>query len=187
MGTLALRGATMHLLDEVERSVDDAVSLVRCIATKDGRFVPGGGACEIETAHKLQQFGATLGGLEQYGVMKFAESFEIVPKILARNAGINETKVIAALYAQHAEGNKNACVNLDAIAPIDAEANGVLDHFETRTWAIRLAVDAVLTVLRVDNIIVAKQAGGCRQALQGRRLMPLLMCPAFFSRLKSAA
>jgi len=169
IATLLLRGATPHLLDEVERAVDDAVNLVRMVATKDGRFVPGGGATEIEAAHKLQEFGATVSGLEQYGVLKFAETFEIVPKILARNAGLNETKVVTALYAAHAEGSKNACVNLDAfgtnsiMAPIDAEANGILDHCETKTWAIRLAVDAALTVLSVDNIIVAKQAGGPKE------------------------
>jgi T-complex protein 1 subunit theta len=160
IATLLIRGATSHLLDEVERAIDDSVNLVRMVATKDGRFVPGGGATEIETAHRLQQFGATVSGLEQYGVLKFAETFEIVPKVLSRNAGLNETKVVTSLYAAHAEGNKNACVNLESMTPIDAEANGILDHAETKTWAIRLAVDAALTVLSVDNIIVAKQAGG---------------------------
>merc|ERR1711964_186800 len=160
IATIVVRGATKHLMDEVDRAVDDAANLVRCIVKKDMRFVPGGGATEIELAHQLQQYGATVSGLEQYGVLRFAEAFEIVPKVLARNAGLNETKVVAALYAAHSTGQKNACVNLDGTQPIDALQEGILDHLMTKSWAIRLGVDAALTVLRVDHIIVAKQAGG---------------------------
>jgi len=160
IATIVVRGATQHLLDEIERAVDDAANLVRCVSRKDPRFVPGGGATEIELAHQLQQYGATVAGLEQYGVLRFAEAFEIVPKVLARNAGLNETKVIAALYAAHSTGQKNACVNLESTQPLDALQEGILDHLMTKSWAIRLGVDAALTVLRVDHIIVAKQAGG---------------------------
>jgi len=162
IATVLLRGATPHLLDECERAVDDGVNLARCIATRDRRFVAGGGATEIELAHKLQEYAAGVAGLEQYAVLKFAEAFEITPKILARNAGLNETKVITALYAAHANGDKKAGVNLrdESVKPIDSMSVGVLDHYDTRRWAIQLAVDAALTVLRVDHIIVAKQAGG---------------------------
>lgn len=165
ISTIVLRGATPHLLDELERAVDDAINLARCVVTRDRRFVPGGGAAEIELAHRLQQWGATVSGLEQYAALKFAECFEVVPKILAKNAGLNETKVVTALYAAHASGQKTACVNLaeEAVKPIDAAEAGILDHYDTKRWAIRLAVEAAMTVLRVDHIIVAKQAGGPKQ------------------------
>merc|ERR1719460_3601048 len=165
ISTIVLRGATPHLLDELERAVDDAINLARCVVTRDRRFVPGGGAAEIELAHRLQQWGATVSGLEQYAALKFAECFEVVPKILAKNAGLNETKVITALYAAHASGQKTACVNLaeEAVKPIDASEAGIIDHYDTKRWAIRLAVQAAMTVLRVEHIIVAKQAGGPKQ------------------------
>lgn len=165
VSTIVLRGATPHLLDELERAVDDAINLVRCVVTRDRRFVPGGGAAEIQVAHRLQQWGATVPGLEQYACLKFAECFEVVPKILAKNAGLNETKVVTALYAAHSSGQKTACVNLkeEVVKPLDAEENGILDHYDTKRWAIRLAVEAAMTVLRVDHIIVAKQAGGPKQ------------------------
>merc|ERR1712230_248503 len=103
-----------------ERAIDDAVNLVRCVSTRDQRFLPGGGAAEIEVAYKLAEWGRTVSGLEQYAAVKFAECFEVVPRILAKNAG-------------------------------------VLDHYDTKRWAIQLAVEAAMTVLRVDHIIVAKQ------------------------------
>jgi T-complex protein 1 subunit theta len=162
VSTIVLRGATPHLLDELERAVDDAVNLVRCVVTRDRRFLPGGGACEIEVAHRVAEWGRTVPGLEQYAAVKFGECFEVVPRILAKNAGLNHTKVVAALYAAHANGQKTACVNLadEVVTPLDAQAAGVLDHYDTKRWAIQLAHEAAMTVLRVDHIIVAKQAGG---------------------------
>merc|ERR1711937_1085503 len=76
IATIVLRGATPHLLDELERAIDDAVNLVRCVTTRDQRFLPGGGAAEIEVAYRL------------------AECFEVVPRILAKNAGLSHTKVV---------------------------------------------------------------------------------------------
>jgi T-complex protein 1 subunit theta len=171
IATIVLRGATPHLLDELERAIDDAVNLVRCVTTRDQRFCPGGGAAEIEIAYKLAEWGRTVPGLEQYAAVKFAECFEVVPRILAKNAGLSHTKVLAALYSAHAQGQKTAGVNLadEVVTPHDAAAAGVLDHLSTKKWAIQLAVEAAMTVLRVDHIIVAKQAGGPKGGPGGAR------------------
>merc|ERR1711998_336647 len=152
----------------LERAIDDAVNMVRCVATRDQRFLPGGGAAEIEVAYKLAEWGKTVSGLEQYAAVKFAECFEVVPRILAKNAGLSHTKVIAALYAAHAQGQRTSGVNLadEVITPHDAAAAGVLDHYDTKRWAIQLAVEAAMTVLRVDHIIVAKQARGGVQVVR---------------------
>ena len=85
---------------------------VRCVTTRDQRFLPGGGAAEIEVAGRLAEWGRTVAGLEQYAAVKFAECFEVVPRILAKNAGLSHTKVLAALYAAHAQGQRTAGVNL---------------------------------------------------------------------------
>jgi chaperonin GroEL (HSP60 family) len=81
--------------------VVDAVHLVRCLCTKDGRFVAGGGASEIQLAREVTKLGESLPGLEQYAVMKFAEALEVVPTILAANAGLNTTQALAALHTAH--------------------------------------------------------------------------------------
>eukprot|EP00913_Durusdinium_trenchii_P031906 g29882.t1 len=145
ISTVVLRSASPNVLDELERAIDNAVNVVRCTA-RDPRFVAGAGATEIELAHQLQQFGAT--------------ALEVVPKILAENAGHSHVDAITALYAAHQKGETAAGIDVDAGPVCNALEKGILDHMETKRWAIRFTLDAVLTVLKVDQIIMAKQAGG---------------------------
>lgn len=169
VSTIVLRGATSHVLAEIERTIDDAAMCIKC-AGRDPRFVSGAGACEIELAHQLQQFGATVPGLDQYAVLKFAEALEIVPKILAENTGHNRLDALTALYAGHQKGDKNVGVDVEKGAlTCDAKQCGIMDHLDTKAWAFRFAVDAVLTVLRVDQIIMSKQAGGPKGGPGGNR------------------
>mmetsp|Transcript_152421 Transcript_152421/g.265679 ORF Transcript_152421/g.265679 Transcript_152421/m.265679 type:complete len:540 (+) Transcript_152421:98-1717(+) len=160
ISTIVLRSASLNMLDELERAIANAVNVVRC-AARDPQFAPGGGATEIELAHQLQQFGATVPGLDQYAVLKFAEALEVVPRVIAENAGHNHVDVITALYAAHQKGEKNAGVDVESGALVcDALEKGILDHQDTKRWALRFTVDAVLTILQVDQIIMSKQAGG---------------------------
>lgn len=169
IATIVLRSSSPNVLDELERSIDNAVNVVRCVA-KDSAFVPGAGATEIELAHKLQEFGATVPGLDQYAVLKFAEALEVVPKILAENAGHNHVDAITALYAAHQKGQKTCGVEVESGSlTCDALEKGLLDHAESKRWAIRFCMDAVLTVLRVDQIIMSKQAGGPKGPEGGAR------------------
>mmetsp|Transcript_84551 Transcript_84551/g.244264 ORF Transcript_84551/g.244264 Transcript_84551/m.244264 type:complete len:540 (+) Transcript_84551:83-1702(+) len=169
IATIVLRSASPNVLDELERAIDNAVSVIRCV-TRDPHFLPGAGATEIEIAHQLQNFGATVPGLDQYAVLKFAEALEVVPKILAENSGHSHVDAITALYAEHQKGKKNMGIDVDSGSLIlDALENGILDHAQSKTWAIRFTLDAVLTVLQVDQIIMAKQAGGPKAPEGGGR------------------
>jgi len=160
ISTIVLRGATPNVLDELERTVDNAVHVVR-VCTKDAAFLPGAGATEVELAHRLQQFGATVPGLDQYAVLKFAEALEVVPKVLAENSGHSYIDALTALYAAHESGGKTKGIDVEAAAVlVDALDAQILDHAETKKWAIRFCAEAVLTILQVDQIIMAKQAGG---------------------------
>jgi T-complex protein 1 subunit theta len=162
ISTVVLRGATANTLDEWGRAMDDATNVVRA-ASKDPRFCPGGAATEIELSRELAKFGATVPGLDQYAVCKFAEALEIVPKMLADNVGKkSRVEILTGLYESHEKGNKAAAIDVDLEtekAFVDANDSGILDHLETKKWAVRHALEAVLTVLRVDHIIMAKQAG----------------------------
>eukprot|EP00931_Biecheleriopsis_adriatica_P057262 TRINITY_DN3396_c0_g1_i1.p1 TRINITY_DN3396_c0_g1~~TRINITY_DN3396_c0_g1_i1.p1 ORF type:complete len:541 (+),score=156.56 TRINITY_DN3396_c0_g1_i1:52-1674(+) len=169
IATVVLRSASQNVLDELERAIDNAVNVVRCTA-RDAKFVPGAGATEIELAHQLQQFGATVPGLDQYAVLKFAEALEVVPKILAENSGHSHVDAITALYAAHQKGEKAAGIDVDSGDLVcNAAERGIMDHAETKKWAIRFTLDAVLTVLKVDQIIMAKQAGGPKGGGEGGR------------------
>jgi len=162
IATIVLRSASPNVLDEMERAIDNAVNVVRC-SCKSPDFVAGAGATEIELAHQLEKFGATVPGLDQYAVKKFAEALEVVPRILAENCGHNHVDAITAMYAAHAKGETGAGIDVDSVSGsklCNAGEAGILDHLESKKWALRFVVDAVLTILSVDQIIMAKQAGG---------------------------
>merc|ERR1712061_468478 len=134
---------------------DNAANVMRCVV-RDPGFVPGAGATEIELAHQLQQFGATVPGLDQYAVLKFAEALEVVPKILAENSGHSHVDAITELCAAHQGGKKAMGIDVDAGSLlVDAAEDGILDHAESKKWALRFAVEAVMTVLQVDQIIMS--------------------------------
>jgi T-complex protein 1 subunit theta len=178
--TVVLRGATANYLDDLERSIDDGVNNVR-ILLRDGRQVPGAGASEIELAARVAEFGAVTPGLAQHAIRRWAESLEVVPRTLAENAGLPAEDVVSALYAAHKEGHVDAGVDIDAENPpavrrttipdaaraASGSAVTILDAYAAKDWAIKLATEAAIAVLRVDSIIVAKQAGLAPPKQQG--------------------
>ena len=165
VATVVLRGSTENVMDDIERAVDDGVNAFKAL-TKDSRTLPAGGATEIELAHRLAAYGRKQTGLDQYAIEKFSKSLEVVPRTLAENAGLNATDVVYNLYAAHAAGETKAAVDVSAESQwVDLAAKeSVADVFLVKWWALKLAVEAVCTVLRVDQIIMAKQAGGPKHA-----------------------
>jgi T-complex protein 1 subunit theta len=161
LSTIIIRGATQNIMDDIQRAIDDGVNVFKQI-TRDPRFLPGAGAAEIALATQLSEFGAAQPGLDQYAIQAFAEALECVPQTLAENAGVKAKDVVAQLYAAHAKGEKTAGYDnlADAAGIKDAAAAGIMDNFSTKFWGLRFATNAANTVLRVDQIIMAKKAGG---------------------------
>merc|ERR1712032_164958 len=159
VGTIVLRSSTTNQLDDLERAVADGVHTVRTYC-KDGRLLPGGGACDIEMASRIASVGEQTKGLEQYAINKFAEALEVIPRMLAENAGFDPTVVISNLYAAHKRGESNAGVDVKSENPKDMKEANLFDTFAAKHSAIRLATDVAITILRVDQIIISKQAGG---------------------------
>ena len=129
---------------------------------KDSRLVPGGGATEMELARHITNYGETCPGMEQYAIKKFADALTYIPRILAENSGIKGRQMISVLAAAHEQGQSSAAVDIDQdkAAVIDAEKQEILDLLLAKHWAIKFAVNAACTILRVDQIIMAKRAGG---------------------------
>merc|ERR1712185_126153 len=149
--------------DDVERAIDDGVNVVKSM-TKDSRFVPGAGATELLLAASLTAFGEAQPGLEQYAINKYGLALEVVPRTLAENAGLDATNMIAEMYAAHKAGKTG--VGIDVVEGGTADC-GILDLLLTKKEAIKLATDAAVTVLRVDQIIMSKPAGGPKAPEQG--------------------
>ena len=166
--TLVLRGATQNHLDDVERAVDDGVNVIKAI-TRDTRLVPGAGATEMQLVELISAQGEKMPGLAQYSVRKYGEAFEVIPRTLAESAGFDATEVLSRLYTAHSStGQKKRkdgssmgvdVENEDHTGTMDAVKAGVLDLLNTKASAIKLATDTVRTILSVDQIIVARQAG----------------------------
>lgn len=185
--TIVLRGATQNHLDDVERAIDDGVNVVKAI-TKDPRLVPGAGATEIQLIERITAFADKTPGLPQHAIRKYAEAFEVIPRTLAESAGLDATEVLSRLYTAHHRAKESSGssssesgeedggsaseeeeiywttgVDLEGESPsgtLDAADEGILDLMASKNSAIRLASEAARTVLSVDQIIVARQAGG---------------------------
>jgi len=168
ISTIVVRASTQNMLDDIERAVDDGVNVFKGML-KDNRFVPGAGATEIELAKRVSAFGDSTPGLDQYAIKKFAESLEVIPRILAENSGHNPTEFISSLYAAHAAGKVNDGVDVETGATIDAAAAGIVDLLSSKLHALKLATDAAVTILRVDQIIMARPAGGPKPPRMGAR------------------
>lgn len=162
VSTVVLRASTDSILDDLERAVDDGVNTYKAMC-KDSRIVPGAAATEIELARRVKEFSFKETGLDQYAIAKFAESFEMIPRTLAENAGLNAMEIISSLYAEHANGNAKVGIDLVEGVCKDASVINVWDLYITKFFALKYAADAACTVLRVDQIIMAKPAGGPRR------------------------
>ena len=112
ISTIVIRGSTDNYMDDIERAVDDGVNTFKAV-TRDGRLVPGAGATEIELAARVAEYGATIPGLEQYAIAKFATALEVFPKTLAENSGVNSSELLSKLYAFHKEGRVNDGFNIE--------------------------------------------------------------------------
>lgn len=170
VSTVIVRGSTENYMDDIERAIDDGVNTFKGI-TRDGKFVAGAGATEIELAAQLATYADTIPGLAQYAAHKFATALEVFPKTLAENSGTRASELLSKLYAAHKEGKKSYGFNIDGegTALVDTVEAGILDLYLTKQWALKYAVGVTCTVLKVDQIIMAKRAGGPKVPPGGMR------------------
>lgn len=161
VSTIVVRGSTENIMDDIERAIDDGVNTFKAY-TRDPRYVPGAGAVELEISSRLATYAESCAGLEQYAIKKYAEAFEIFPKTLAQNAGVKSTEVLSKLYTAHHEGKQNYGYDNEGegAAIKDCIEAGIWDSYLVKTWGIKFATSATVTVLQVDQIIMAKEAGG---------------------------
>jgi len=157
--SLVLRGATDNLLDDIERAVDDGVNTFKAMSRIDGevKFLPGAGACDLELARLIKSWGETVSGQDQYAIQKFSEALEIVPKILAENSGANPTDILSKLYSQHSEGKVTMGVDVNGKV-VDSREIGIYDLLVGKKRALELATNAAVTILRISQLIMARQS-----------------------------
>jgi len=156
--TLLVRGSTDHVVDEVDRSIEDAVGAVSS-AVEIGKVVPGAGAPEAEVAKRLRKFAEQFSGREQLAIKAFADALEIVPRSLAENAGLDPINIMVALRAAHDQGKVSYGVGVFDGVVVDAFDNGVIEPLKVKTQAIKSASEAAEMILRIDDVITASKLG----------------------------
>ncbi|MCQ2070100.1 MAG: TCP-1/cpn60 chaperonin family protein [archaeon] len=156
--TLFVRGGTEHVIEEVERAINDAIRTVG-ITLEDGKVVAGAGAPEIEMGIQLQKYASSVGGREQLAIEKFAKAMEIIPWTLAENAGLDPIDVIIKL--KHAHENESGIymgINLDNGEAEDMKAKDVIEPLRIKTQAVNSATEVANMILRIDDVIAARKS-----------------------------
>jgi len=154
--SIVIRGETEHVVDNVERAIDDALRVVKCVV-EDGKVVAGGGASEIEVALELRSYASSIGGREQMAIKAFADALDEIPRTITRNAGLDAIDFIVNLRAKHAE-NKNAGLNIQTGTAEDMFEKGVVDPLRVKIDSIKAGSEAAQMVLRIDDILRAQSS-----------------------------
>uniref|UniRef100_A0A7S0EXG9 T-complex protein 1 subunit alpha n=1 Tax=Phaeocystis antarctica TaxID=33657 RepID=A0A7S0EXG9_9EUKA len=156
-----LRGANMHMLDEVERSLHDALCAVKR-TMESASVVPGGGSVEAALSIYLENFATTIGSREQLAIAEFAEAMLVIPKQLAVNAAQDATDIVAKLRSNHnaaqSAGNTDPDLKRSGLDCISGKiqnnlAAGIIEPALSKVKMIQFATEAAITVLRIDDMI----------------------------------
>ncbi|MBP7086715.1 MAG: TCP-1/cpn60 chaperonin family protein [Methanomassiliicoccales archaeon] len=157
--SILIRGGTDHVVAEIERSLDDAMSVV-AVAIEDGRMLTGGGSTAVEVALRLREYSSSVGGREQIAIDAYASALEVVPTALAENAGLDPIDILIEMRKSHKAGKKHAGVNVFTGQVEDMLANDVIEPFRVGKQAISSATDAAVMILRIDDVIASKGTPG---------------------------
>ncbi|HEX3001620.1 MAG TPA: thermosome subunit alpha [Methanoregula sp.] len=157
--SIIVRGGTVHVVDELERAIHDALMAVSVVVAGK-KIVAGGGAPEIELSLRLREHAATVGGRAQLAIEAFAASAEIIPRTLAENAGVDAINILVELRSAHQAGKKTVGLDADAKKPADMLKAGVVEPLRVKTQAISSATEAAVMILRIDDIIASQKSAG---------------------------
>jgi len=154
--TILIRGGTEHVVDEVERALEDAVKVTKDIV-EDGKIVPAGGAPEIELSIRLDEYAKEVGGKEQLAIEAFAEALKVIPKTLAENAGLDPVDVMVKVIAAHKEKGPSVGIDVFEGEPADMMERGVIAPARVVKQAVKSASEAAIMILRIDDVIAASK------------------------------
>jgi thermosome len=155
--SIIIRGGTEHVVDELDRAIEDALRVVG-VVYEDMKLVPGGGAPEIELSLRLREYAASVGGRAQLAIEAFASALEIIPRTLAENAGLDPIDMLVELRAAHEKGKKTFGLNVFEGKAEDMLKAGVVEPLRVKTQAIASAAEAAVMILRIDDVIAASRS-----------------------------
>jgi len=152
--TVLIRGGTERIVDEAERSIHDALCVIRDVV-EEPKIVAGGGAPELEIGRVLKDYAETLPGREQLAVMRYAEALESVPTTLAENAGLDPIDIISELRARHEKKEMWTGVDVFNGKVADMNKAGVYEPLAVKKQIIKSATEATTMILKIDDVIAS--------------------------------
>jgi thermosome len=152
--SILVRGGTEHVVDEIERAMEDAIGGVSS-ALRNGQVVGGGGATEVELAQELRDYADSVGGREQLAINAFADALEVVPRTLAENAGFDPIDTLVDLRNKHDSGDTWSGIDVTSGKSEKLFDKGVVEPKQTKTQAVQSASEASEMILRIDDVISA--------------------------------
>jgi len=155
--SILVRGGTERVVDEAERSIHDALCVVRDVI-RDPRVVAGGGAVEIELASQLKRWSEQFSGKEQLAIQVFAESLEVIPLTLAENAGLDPIDILVDLRARHQKGEKNSGVGVMEGHVEDMTKLNTYEPLSVKEQILKSSSEAACMILRIDDIIASAKS-----------------------------
>ncbi|KIW24129.1 T-complex protein 1 subunit gamma [Cladophialophora immunda] len=155
--TILLRGPSKDILNEIERNLQDAMSVARNVMFHP-RLSPGGGATEMAVSVRLAQKSKSIEGVMQWPYRAIADAMEVIPRTLIQNAGASPIRILTQLRAKQAEGKSTFGVDGDTGNVVDMKEYGVWEPQAVKLQSIKTAVESACLLLRVDDICGAKSA-----------------------------
>jgi len=154
--TILVRGGTEHVVDEIERALHDAVSVVAEVM-EEPKIVAGGGASEIAVCRELDEYAKTVGGREGLAVEAFSKAVRAIPRALGENAGLDPIDIMQDLVAASAEKGPSMGIDVLTGKIKDMYKQNVVEALSVKAQAIKSACDATMMVLRIDDVIASKE------------------------------
>jgi archaeal chaperonin len=164
--TLLLRGGSQRVVDEVERSVHDAVMVVRDVMELPS-IVAGGGAPETYVASKLRTWSKSLEGREQLAVERFADSLETIPLSLSENAGMDPIDTLATLRSRQIKGEKWTGIDVMKGRVGNMKSSDIIEPLAVKNQVVSAATEAACMILRIDDVIATAKSAGPPPGAEG--------------------
>ncbi|OLL23493.1 T-complex protein 1 subunit delta, partial [Neolecta irregularis DAH-3] len=153
--SIVIRGANSLVLEEADRSLHDALCVVRCLVKKKA-LIAGGGAPEISISRYLSKLARETSGIESYCFQEFADALEVIPTTLAENAGLNSINVVTELRSRHEKGENTAGINVRKGVVGNILDENVIMPLLVATSALELAAETTKMVLKIDDILMSR-------------------------------
>jgi len=157
--TMLIRGGSQRVIDEVDRSIHDALMVVKDVIEKP-EIVAGGGAPEAFAASQLKDWADNFDGREQLAIKKYAEALEIIPLTIAENAGMDPIDTMATLRSKQNQGLKWTGIDARNQKIADMLAIDVVEPIVVKEQIIKSATEAACMILRIDDVIAISGAPG---------------------------